>query len=106
LPFSPDSKFLASAGEDRTIYFWDMEDGHLVKKISGLSGEITATDTAPKDNYLVFGDKEGYCKMISLHPEGTLRTVQSGDQLGFTEETGLAGFGKKCKLSAKRPGFN
>jgi WD40 repeat protein len=76
LAFSPDSKFLASAGEDRTIYFWDMEDGHLVKKISGLSGEITSTDTAPRDNFLVFGDKEGYCKIISLHPEGTLRTVQ------------------------------
>jgi WD40 repeat protein len=76
LAFSPDSKFLASAGEDRSIYFWDTEDGHLVKKLSGLSGEITAVDASSGNNQLIFGDKEGYCKMISLHPEGTLRTVK------------------------------
>jgi WD40 repeat protein len=60
--FSPDGKFLATAGRDDTISLWDVADGKE-RRILGHPGSIWAISFAPNGSVLVSASHDGTLKV-------------------------------------------
>ena len=51
--FSPDSKYLYSAGWDNTIFMWDTESGSLLKVLEGHTNSVMDIDISEDGKYLL-----------------------------------------------------
>lgn len=60
--FTPDSKTLASAGEDKFIYLWDVSSGGERGKLCGHSSRILSIAISPDGRTLASGDGIGVIK--------------------------------------------
>ena len=69
LAFSPDEKILASSSIDGTISIWDMNDGSLLKILTGLILLNNNRVYFSKDgNYLITFSWDGTIRMWGIHP--------------------------------------
>jgi WD40 repeat protein len=50
--FSRDGKWLASVGEDAILKLWDVNDGHLIKKVSGFTEELSDVEFSDDGYYI------------------------------------------------------
>ncbi len=58
--FTPDGRFLLTAGAEHLVYVWDMTTFTCVRKISDNSGSaITSLSVSPDSNYLAVGSHLG-----------------------------------------------
>jgi WD40 repeat protein len=55
MAYSPDGKYLATAGADRTIYLWDTQSWKTVRQITGQPETIRAIRFSPDGTLLVTG---------------------------------------------------
>lgn len=95
LAFSPDSKRLASGGEDQEVFLWDLATGKSALTLKGESGKVLSLAFSPDGKTLTSGSQEitfwdlatgkqtatlgGHTTQISclaLHPDG--KTLISG----------------------------
>lgn len=65
--FTNDGKYLVSAGKDRSIILWDLEDGNLAARLKGIGGIINSMDSYGE--YLATGDQNGKCRVFSIDDE-------------------------------------
>ena len=56
--FSPDSKILATGGEDATIIFWDVKTGNQLAKLTGHTKSISALTFSADGKILASGAKD------------------------------------------------
>ena len=56
--FSPDGKYVATGGDDKTIKLWEVSTKKVIKTLKGHISEVTAVAFSPDGKYIVSGDKE------------------------------------------------
>jgi len=53
IEFSPDGKYLASAGTDNNVMIWDIETGNEVLKLEGHTDSVNDVNYSPDGNYIL-----------------------------------------------------
>lgn len=69
IAFSPDSQFIASAGEDRSILLIDVKTGEVVKRMEGHIGPVRDIDFNAEGNLLASSSDDGIVILWTI-PDG------------------------------------
>ncbi|XP_050534733.1 WD repeat, SAM and U-box domain-containing protein 1-like isoform X2 [Daktulosphaira vitifoliae] len=67
--FSGNSKLIAVAYNNETIFVWNIETLQLISKLSGNNEDITCVTFSPDSYYLMAGCVEGHFRIWSVHPQ-------------------------------------
>ncbi len=67
--FSPNEKFLASAGADNTVRLWDARSGKLLRTYFGHSGVINSVAFSPDSRILASGGQDQVIKLWRVDSE-------------------------------------
>lgn len=95
LSFSPDGKFMASAGGEGTVVVREVPTGRLVHRLRGHKGWVWATAFSPNGRYLASGSKDTTARLWDVATGETIQ-VYRGDQ---SEVWGVTFCGKSLATS-------
>jgi WD40 repeat protein len=74
---SPDGKWIASGGEDKTVRIWDMETGECQRTLKGHSGEVNRVAIMP-DGRKLLSPSDDQTIRVWNYPSGKLERVLTG----------------------------
>jgi WD40 repeat protein len=66
IAFSPDSKYLASGSQDKTVKLWSVESQKEVTSLLGHNNKITSVTFSPDGKYLASGSQDKTVKLWSV----------------------------------------
>ena len=72
---SPDSKTLASSGDNRTIKLWNLATGKQISSLNAYSQQVNAVMISPDGKTLVSGNDESTIKIWDLATGKQIRTL-------------------------------
>jgi energy-coupling factor transporter ATP-binding protein EcfA2 len=64
IDLNADGKKIAGAGDDGSLYIWDVENNYAVTKISMGKTPLTAITWHPKDDLLIVGNDRGLIRIV------------------------------------------
>ena len=90
--FSPDSKLLATAGEDKTAKVWDAESGKELLTLRGHSSAVNGVAFSPDGKRLATASADGTVQVYALDRRELLDLARSRLTRTFTAEECLRYF--------------
>jgi len=78
LGYSPDSKSLASGGEDKTVRLWDLATGKETKRLEGHHSAVGCVAYSPRGNLLASAAEDGVVLLWDVASGKLLHRLQSG----------------------------
>ena len=73
--FSPDSRLLASAGDDAVVKLWETATGRELATLKGHSQSVNAVAFSPDDKLLVSGSDDGSARLWDVNSGEALATL-------------------------------
>ncbi len=64
IDLSSDGKYLAGAGDDGTLYIWDVANNYAVTEVKNLGSHLTALTWHPSENQLIIGNEAGIMRIV------------------------------------------
>ena len=64
ISLSEDGKKLAGAGDNGTLYIWDITNNYAVTEVRNLGRHLTALTWHPKDNLIIVGNESGLLRIV------------------------------------------
>ncbi|MBX2971304.1 MAG: High-affnity carbon uptake protein Hat/HatR [Cyclobacteriaceae bacterium] len=64
ISLSDDGKKLAGAGDNGTLYIWDVTNNYTVTEVRNLGRHLTALTWHPKDNLIIVGNEAGLLRIV------------------------------------------
>lgn len=64
ISLSDDGKKLAGAGDNGTLYIWDVTNNYAVTEVRNLGRHLTALTWHPKDNLVIVGNEAGLLRIV------------------------------------------
>lgn len=84
IDLSSDGNYLAGAGDNGTLYIWDVRNNFAVKEFATQGDHLTAVSFSPEGRRVVIGDDRGIVKIFDLQLGSAIRTL-SGHSSGIEE---------------------
>ena len=104
LQFSPDGKFLASAGHDNQIKLWNLETKE-VEELTGHGGAVTSLSFHPKGHTLASASDDETIRLWSLETRDLIQSIKADQEqissIAFSSDgktLASAGFDHTIKL--------
>ena len=74
IAFSPDGEILASGSNDKTVRFWDVKTGQLIRTLNGHEDEVKAIAFFPNGKILVSVTWNGFIRFWNVQTGELIRT--------------------------------
>jgi WD40 repeat protein len=84
IALSPDGSLLAGAGENGTMYLWDVKNNYAVREVPALGNPLTSVEFGPEGRRIVTGDNVGIVKIYDNQAGLFIRTL-SGHTSGIEQ---------------------
>jgi WD40 repeat protein len=72
--FSPDGKYIATAGLDHWVKVWDADTGKELYTLSGHTNAVSGVAFSPDGKYIASAGDDGYVKVWDLTPQREVNT--------------------------------
>ncbi|HEU4594435.1 MAG TPA: caspase family protein [Pyrinomonadaceae bacterium] len=97
--FSPDGRWFANGGKDRTVRIWEVATGRKVRTLLGHTGWVTHVAFSPDSQWLASASHSGAVKLWNVETGREARTLE-----GHTESVNAVAFSPDSKLLATASG--
>lgn len=76
--FSPDGRFVLTAGDDGTAKIWEIGTGRVARTLASGSGRVAAAIWSPDGRFVATGGADGAIRLWSASNAQILQTFQTG----------------------------
>ncbi len=84
IALSPDGRYLAGAGDNGSLYIWDVNNALAAKEVENIGNPLTAVEFDPTSRIIVTGDNRGVVKLYD-NAAGMVVRVLSGHTSGIEQ---------------------
>ncbi len=81
LAFTPDGKFLASAGDDKAILIWEVETGKFLRRLDGCTDWVMSLAVSPDGKQIAAGGFDRTIRIWTLENGAKVKDIPANKQI-------------------------